>query len=108
MCLSSACDQQCTSVSARESSILITITCDVLSQAIKGEQLRTGMCNSLPWHGRGRRFDPDQVHHPFNHLQRSSFQLGVIWRQMHNFFKPILKTHLGIRAELVGGPALFI
>ena len=25
--------------------------------------------SALPWHGRGRRFDPDQVHHIFNHLQ---------------------------------------
>jgi hypothetical protein len=25
--------------------------------------------SALPWHGRGRRFDPDQVHHLFNHLQ---------------------------------------
>jgi hypothetical protein len=22
--------------------------------------------SALPWHGRGRRFDPDQVHHIFN------------------------------------------
>ena len=27
----------------------------------------------LPWHGRGRRFDPDQVHHIFNYLPRSPF-----------------------------------
>jgi hypothetical protein len=25
--------------------------------------------SALPWHGRGRRFDPDQVHHLFNDLQ---------------------------------------
>src|SRR5437763_11296128 len=25
--------------------------------------------SALPWHGRGRRFDPDQVHHLFNNLQ---------------------------------------
>src|SRR5438270_8293993 len=24
--------------------------------------------SALPWHGRGRRFDPDQVHHLFNNL----------------------------------------
>jgi hypothetical protein len=27
--------------------------------------------SALPWHGRGRRFDPDQVHHIFKHLQTS-------------------------------------
>src|SRR5258708_28090259 len=35
--------------------------------------------SALPWHGRGRRFDPDQVHHIFNHLQIPS-SLG--WCQM--------------------------
>ena len=25
--------------------------------------------SALPWHGRGRRFDPDQVHHLFNNLR---------------------------------------
>ena len=24
--------------------------------------------SALPWHGRGRRFDPDQVHQSFNNL----------------------------------------
>ena len=46
-----------------------------------GEQRRTRTYNSFPWHGRGRRFDPDQVHHPFNHLPTSLFPLGVIWCQ---------------------------
>ena len=29
--------------------------------------------SALPWHGRGRRFDPDQVHHQINYLQVPSF-----------------------------------
>ena len=28
--------------------------------------------SALPWHGRGRRFDPDQVHHIFKYLRTSS------------------------------------
>src|SRR4029077_9967002 len=30
--------------------------------------------SALPWHGRGRRFDPDQVHHIFNNLRLSFFR----------------------------------
>ena len=31
--------------------------------------------SALPWHGRGRRFDPDQVHHIFNYLQIPRFSV---------------------------------
>src|ERR1017187_2079287 len=29
--------------------------------------------SALPWHGRGRRFDPGQVHHKINNLQEPPF-----------------------------------
>src|SRR5215472_18180921 len=41
--------------------------------------------SALPWHGRGRRFDPDQVHHIFNNLQIFSFS---VW------------AHLGANSQL--------
>ena len=31
--------------------------------------------SALPWHGRGRRFDPGQVHHIFNYLQIPHFSV---------------------------------
>ena len=31
--------------------------------------------SALPWHGRGRRFDPDQVHHIFNYLRIPHFSV---------------------------------
>ena len=35
--------------------------------------------SALPWHGRGRRFDPDQVHHQINNLQRfSSLEIKLV------------------------------
>jgi hypothetical protein len=37
--------------------------------------------SALPWHGRGRRFDPDQVHHLFNNLRLSPLS---VWAQIHN------------------------
>src|SRR5438034_3868555 len=37
--------------------------------------------SALPWHGRGRRFDPDQVHHFFRPLADTSFELGAAWCQ---------------------------
>src|SRR5438552_4527398 len=38
--------------------------------------------SALPWHGRGRRFDPDQVHHFFRLLEDTSFELGAGWCQI--------------------------
>src|SRR6266496_5726265 len=37
--------------------------------------------SALPWHGRGRRFDPDQVHQFFRPLADTSFELGAAWCQ---------------------------
>jgi hypothetical protein len=34
-----------------------------LDPGTTGAQRRSQKYNSFPWHGRGRRFDPDQVHH---------------------------------------------
>ena len=33
--------------------------------------------SALPWHGRGRRFDPDQVHHQINNFSEPTFQALV-------------------------------
>src|SRR5437660_7461782 len=39
--------------------------------------------SALPWHGRGRRFDPDQVHHLLKNLSTSdqSWALPAGWNR---------------------------
>ena len=32
--------------------------------------------SALPWHGRGRRFDPDQVHHFFAFSEELAIQIS--------------------------------
>ena len=54
---------------------------NVDSGSLRGFWWRPGPCKAMisltseKWHGRGRRFDPDQVHHLFNYLQIPRFSV---------------------------------
>src|SRR5712671_8030543 len=41
--------------------------------------------SALPWHGRGRRFDPDQVHQSFNNLMEPALRA---WPEISRSFCP--------------------
>src|SRR6202789_1914431 len=69
----------------------VTLTSGAGSARIEGVLPKEWACgaagSALPWHGRGHRFDPDQVHQTTPHkssicrkLNTPSFRrLGVIW-----------------------------
>src|SRR5438552_13986276 len=51
--------------------------------------------SALPWHGRGRRFDPDQVHQFFRLLQVHQFFRLL---QVHQFFRLLADTSFELGA----------
>jgi hypothetical protein len=42
--------------------------------------------SALPWHGRGRRFDPDQVHQSFNNLADPPLGAWPNWPEISKTF----------------------
>ena len=74
--------------------------------------LQTWACgaagSALPWHGRGRRFDPDQVHQSINNLKAPP--LGDFVAFLSQIPKPFRAPNLRLPAVSMSGlsPVIFL
>jgi hypothetical protein len=63
--------------------------------------------SALPWHGRGRRFDPDQVHHSFQFLTNCPTNrlvaLGGTLQKHFSVSVHFLRLHSGFGIDRVDG-----